>query len=257
MSERHRQQTAVALANALKACLKGPLETHQRIARARRPGALIMVHMGLQQIVRHRRHQRARQDERPDHGEHHGFGHRHEQKTGDAGQEEHRHEHDADAQQRDEGRRDDLIGAVQDRLLDGFALFQMVIDVLDGHRRVVDEDADRKRQPAQRHDVECLADRRQHDDGAHDRQRYGDGDDERRTPATEKQQDHHAGQERGDDTFIGDAADGAADEQRLIADEGDLERIRQLILDVDHLLLDAGDDVQRRDSARLQHHHQH
>ena len=50
-----------------------------------------------------------------------------------------------------------------------------------------------------------------------------------RAPASEKQQDHHAGQQRRDDAFVGDAGDGAAHEQRLIADEGDLERIRQLV----------------------------
>ena len=51
--------------------------------------------------------------------------------------------------------------------------------------------------------------------------------------------------------------DGAADEHRLVADEADLQRLRKLVLDVDHLLLDAGDDIERRGRARLQHHHQH
>ncbi len=64
-------------------------------------------------------------------------------------QEEHRHEHDADTQQRHEGRRHDLCWRRRmNRLLDLLALLQMVIDVLDGHGGVVDEDADRQRQPA-------------------------------------------------------------------------------------------------------------
>ena len=97
----------------------------------------------------------------PDHRRHHRFGHRHEQKARHAGQEEHRHEHDADAQHRDESRHHDLRGAVHDRGLDVLALFEMPVDVLDRHRRFVDQDADRERQPAQRHDVERFAERPQ------------------------------------------------------------------------------------------------
>jgi hypothetical protein len=57
--------------------------------------------------------------------------------------------------------------------------------------------------------------------------------------------------------FDGDAGDGTAHEHRLVADEPDLQRVGQRVLDVDDLLLDAGDDIQRRDRAGLQHHHQH
>ena len=254
---RQRQQVVVAAAQALEARLESPLEPDQRVARRRRPLAFGMVDVRLQQVFGHRRHQGARQQERPDHREDHGQRHRHEQKARHALQEEHRHEHDADAQQRDEGRRHDLVGAVQDRGLDVLALLQMPVDVLDRDRGVVDENADRQRQAAERHDVEGFSDRRQHHDGAEHRERYRHRDDDGRAPASEEQQDHHAGQQRGDDAFNGDAGDRAADEHRLIADEADLQRIGQRVLDVDDLLLDAGDDIQRRDRAGLQHHHQH
>ena len=49
------------------------------------------------------------------------------------------------------------------------ALLEVPVDVLDRHRRVVDQDADRERQAAQRHDVERLAERRQQRDRAQDR----------------------------------------------------------------------------------------
>ena len=88
--------------------------------------------------------------------------------------------------------------AVEDRLLDRLALLQMPVDVLDGHGGVVDQDADREREAAERHDVERLADRRQHDDGAEHRERDRDRDDDGRAPAAEEQQDHHAGQQRRD-----------------------------------------------------------
>ena len=81
------------------------------------------------------------------------------------------------------------------------ALLQMIVDVLDRDGGVVDQDADRERQAAQRHDVEGFADRRQHHDRAEHGERNRGRDDDRRAPAAQKQQDHHAGQERRDDAF--------------------------------------------------------
>ena len=103
----------------------------------------------LEQVHRQCRHQGAREDERAGHGEDHRQGHRPEQVPGDALQQEHRHEHDADAQQRDERRADDLRGAVEDRSLHRLALFQVPVDVFDGHRGVVHQNPHRQRQPAE------------------------------------------------------------------------------------------------------------
>src|ERR1700730_7336392 len=89
------------------------------------------------------------------------------------------------------------------------------------------------RKAAQGHDVEGFTERRQHHDGAEHGERDRNRDDQGRAPAAEKQQDHHACPQCCDDALIGDAGDGAADEQRLVADEPDLERIGQRILDVD------------------------
>ena len=47
-------------------------------------------------------------------------------------------------------------------MLDLLALFQIAIDVLDLDRGVVDQDADGERQAAQGHDVDGLAQRREH-----------------------------------------------------------------------------------------------
>ena len=60
-------------------------------------------------VLRHRRHQRARQQVRREHREDDRLRQRHEQIPRDAGEEEHRHEHDADAQRRDERRHGDLL----------------------------------------------------------------------------------------------------------------------------------------------------
>ena len=43
--------------------------------------------------------------------------------------------------------------AVENGGLDLFALLQVPVDVLDRHRRIVDQDADRQRQAAERHEL--------------------------------------------------------------------------------------------------------
>ena len=88
-------------------------------------------------------------------------------------------------------RRDrDLLRAVENRLLDLLALFEIAVDVLDLDRGVVHQDADRQRQAAQRHDVDRLAQRAQHDERRQDRQRNRDRDDQRAAPAAQEDQDH-------------------------------------------------------------------
>ncbi len=46
---------------------------------------------------------------------------------------------------------------VENRRLDLLALLEMLVDVLDRHGRIVHQDADRQRKPAERHDVDGLA----------------------------------------------------------------------------------------------------
>ena len=114
-----------------------------------------------QQKARHRIHERARKDVGGDQREHDRLRHRPKQIAGDAAEPEHRHEHDADAQQRDGRGNDDLPRAVHDRALDVLALLEMRVDVLDRDGRVVDQDADGERKAAERHHVDRLAERRQ------------------------------------------------------------------------------------------------
>ena len=255
--QRQFEHAAVALADMLEAGFEGLLDAHQRVARGGAGAVFQMRAMRLEQMIGHRRHQRARQDERADHREHDRFRHRHEQEARDAVEEEHRHEDDADAQQRDEGGRHDLARAVHDRRLDLLAVFEMPIDVLDRHRRVVDQNADRQRETAERHDVQRLADRRQRDDRAQHRQRNRRRDDQGRAPGAEEQQDHQAGQRRRDDAFARHRRDCAAHEQRLVAEQRHLEPRRQGVGQLGQPPLDAGDDRQRRGRAVLEHLQQH
>ena len=58
---------------------------------------------------------------------------------------------------------------VKDRLLQFLACFKIAIDVLNGDGGVVDQDAYRQRQAAQRHDVDGLVQRVEHDQRAQNR----------------------------------------------------------------------------------------
>ena len=78
-------------------------------------------------------------------------------------QKKHRHKHDADGKRGDEGRNGNLRRAIQNGLLDLLAHLQIAIDVFNLDRGVVDQNADRQRQSTQRHDVDGLAQRAQHD----------------------------------------------------------------------------------------------
>ena len=84
-------------------------------------------------------------------------GERREEILGGAGEQQHRHEHDADAKRGDEGRRGDLLRAIEhgahQRLLHG----HVAVGVFDFHGGVVHQDADRQRQAAERHHVDGLA----------------------------------------------------------------------------------------------------
>ena len=93
--------------------------------------------------------------------------------------------------------------------------------------------------------------RRQH------RQRDRGGDDHGGAPASQEQQDHQAGQGRGDDAFAHHAGDRRLHEHRLIVEQVDLEGIGQLLLQQRQQVLDALHDVEGRGRAVLQHGDQH
>src|SRR5579864_8398042 len=95
------------------------------------------------EVVCHCRDQRARQRKGANEGKDDGFGHGPEEVAGDATKLKHRYENNAEAQQCDESRHDNLPGAVQDGSLNFLSLLKMPVDVLDRNSSVVDEDADR------------------------------------------------------------------------------------------------------------------
>ena len=80
-------------------------------------------------------------------------------------------------------------------------LGEQAMRVLDRDRRIVDQNADRQRQAAERHGVDRVAEEVEHDQRGQDRQRDRDHHDQRRSPRSEKQQDHQRGQAGGDGAF--------------------------------------------------------
>ena len=64
-------------------------------------------------------------------------------------------------------------------------------DVLDDDDGVVDDEADRDRQRHQRQIVEAVAELVEHREGADQRQRHGDGGNDRRPEIAQEQEDHH------------------------------------------------------------------
>ena len=92
------------------------------------------------------------------HGEHHGEAERREQEFGGAVEENDGGEDAADRKRRNQGRDGDTGRPVQGCQRQAHLLLgQEAMGVLDGDRRIVDQDADRQRQPAQGQRVDRLA----------------------------------------------------------------------------------------------------
>ena len=152
------KQALVAVAQSGESGFEAALESLEAVEPLFLRGALALP---TQQVLRERRHQRERQKVRGQYRECHRLGQRDEQVMRDAGQEEHRREHDADRERGHQRRQGDLGRSVHDGLLERLAQLELVRDVLDHHRGVVDQDAHRQSEAAQRHDVDTLAERRQ------------------------------------------------------------------------------------------------
>ncbi len=74
-------------------------------------------------------------------------------------------------------------------------VLHLVVDVLDLDGRLVDQDADGKRQSAQSHEVDRLAGEPERHESAADRERDVEDDDDHAPPVAEKDEDHETGQQ--------------------------------------------------------------
>src|SRR5712692_3985053 len=203
------------------------------------------------------RHDGARPHVGGQHGEAHGFGKRNEQEFSHAGEKKHGNEDDANAERGNKSGHGNLLRAVEDGL-DGFlAHRQVAVDVFDFNGGVVDEDADSEREPAQRHDINGLAEgaetKNAHENGQRDR----DGNDQGAFPVSEEEQNHHSREAGGDDCLSNDTLDGSAHVERLIEESRDVQAFGNRAFVVLQHLLDAVDDVDGGSSAGLVDAHEH
>jgi hypothetical protein len=136
------------------------------------------------------------------------------------------------------------------------AMLHVAIDVLDRHGRIVDQDADRKSKATERHDIDGLAKHGKCGQRTQNRKRYRNGDDDGRSPAAEKDQNHKPGERGRDHALAHDGADGRFDEVGLVPDELDGDARRKRGLDCRKARLDACNDVERGRRADLENGHQ-
>ena len=88
-----------------------------------------------------------------------------------------------------------------------FAAVAVQHDVLDDDDLVVDHQADRRRQPAERHQVEALAEHLHRDERHDHRHRHDEAGHDRRAPVAQEQPDDQPGEEQADDDRVADAGD--------------------------------------------------
>ena len=197
-----RERPGVGLLQPLEPPLDGGMQAADR---SRQVTAGLLP---AEQVLLQGRNQRARQEVRREHGEDDRHRQGNEERLRGARDESDRHEDDADAQRGHEGRRRDLARAVEDRLDQRLAQAALALEVLDLDRRVVHEDADRERHPAEGHQVQRLPEQTQGDGRDQQRKRDRHQDDHGAAPAPEEHEHHQPGQAGRDGGLTDDAADG-------------------------------------------------
>ena len=106
------------------------------------------------------------------------------------------------------------------RLLRRQAVRQSMLDVLDHHDRVVDDDADRQHQAEQREVVEAEAQQRHDGERADERHGHGDQRQDHRPPVLQEEQHDDGHQDDRVAQRLEDFVDRFVDERRRVVDDG-------------------------------------
>ena len=155
---------------------------------------------------------------------------------------EHRHQHEPD----DHHRAEHLAHGVDGRLVGALLLLAHVaLDVLDHHDRVVHDDPGGEHDPEQGQGVDGEAEELHEGEGADQRDRDGDGGDERAAPVLQEQEHHEDdeddGLDQGDQHFL----DRLAHDAHVVEGQPPLQTGRERLLQARHLLHDALVDLER------------
>jgi hypothetical protein len=182
-----------------------------------------------------------RHQQRGEQGNDVGQPERHHQPALDTGEEEQRHEHQHDDQRGEDDRALDFLGREKDHMHRRFALalgFGVVLpqaahDVLDHDDRVVDQRAECDGDAAQRHGVDCRAERLHRQNGGNQRERQRDQRDRRRAHRDQEGEDDGDDENRPVAQRGHQVGDGGLDEIGLAEQPVlDLHAGRQRLLDV-------------------------
>ena len=114
-----------------------------------------------------------------------------------------------------------------DGLQPAFAGIAVQHDVFDDHDGIVDHQPDGCGQPAQRHQVETLAQEFERDEGHQNRDRNDQSGDDRCSPVAQEDHQDDGGQNQAQQNGIAHALDGIADDDGLVVERLDLNSRRQ------------------------------
>ena len=198
------------------------------------PAEPVLPHVVAQQFRAHHRRQRQRDEAGDDDGPGKGEGELAKERAGDAGDEADRRIDRGERDRHRDDRQRDLVRAA-DRGVEGrHALLDMAIDVLDHDDRIIDDEADAEHEREKGQQVDRIAERKQRDHHADQRQRNGDDRDEGRAKIAEKEENHDDHDRRRLDQGLRDLVDRRADELGRVIGDRRVEAARQLALDARH-----------------------
>ena len=190
-----------------------------------------------------------RQRQRDDAGDHHragqGQGKLGEQATGAARRKRQRRIHRHQRHGHRHNGKPDFTCAPNGRLEWRHALFDVSVNVLQHHNRIIDHQTDGQHQGQQGQGVDAETGQghqgKSANQGHRDRQQRDDGGAQR----AQKEKNHQGYQHRGFDDRLEYALDGAVDEDRVVVGHLDRHPGRQITPDLDHELPHAGGEVER------------
>jgi len=132
-----------------------------------------------------------------------------------------------------------LLGALEGGGQGGLAFFDVPGDVLQHHDGIVHHKPGGDGQGHQREVVDGEPSQVHNAESAHQRQRYGDGRNNRGADPAQEQEGHHHHQGNGDQQFMLYVLDRGADGLGAVGEDGDVEAGRQIVGDARQQRLDA------------------
>ncbi len=181
------------------------------------------VALPFEQPDRQHRHQRAREQEGRNHREADGEREWDEERLRDARHEKGRDEHRHDRQHRQESGHHHFTARIKNASRNRRSPAEMRMDVFDRDGALVDQNPDREREAAKRHDVDGLPGAPQRDNRGQQRKRDRQHHDQRAAPVAQEQQ-HHEAREQGSENRL---------PQHGLQCSGDVPRLVELVAHLD------------------------